>query len=538
MAERETLEVDVLVVGGGVGGLACAIHVVDKVHQHNRLHPGNPFPMPNVLVIEKGVNVGAHVLSGCVMDPRGIDELIPDWHQRGAPIRQKVTEEEVALLTPKGKIPFPTPALPPYLHNHGNYVVSLSEVAAWMGEEAKKRGIEVLEGVAGAELILEDGAVRGVICNDTGVDKNGKPGANYTPGARIIAKATVFAEGVRGSLTKVLVRKLKLDADRNPQTYAIGTKELWEVPAGTFPAGKVMHTLGYPLQEPPSPFAREYIFGGSFIYGQDETHVVVGLVVGLDHKDPAVDCHNELQRLKLHPEIRKIVEQGKLVAYGAKAIPEGGYYAMPRFYGNGFVIVGDSASFLNPARLKGAHLAMKSGMLAAEALVPALVAGDCSERMLGRYEDLFRNSWAFEELHRSRNWRAAFADGVARGVIQDIIQQATGGRGLVDPLTVHADHERTDLFAAHYQNGRTVEKVKPDDKITFSKITDVYHSGTAHGEHQPCHLVVPDSNICVYRCTAEFGNPCQHFCPANVYEWIPPKPAPETEAVSFQISSF
>ncbi|MBI3828191.1 MAG: electron transfer flavoprotein-ubiquinone oxidoreductase [Planctomycetes bacterium] len=527
MAERETLEVDVLVVGGGVAGLACAINIHERVGTQERLNPDRKPQKPNILVIEKGIHVGAHALSGCVLDVRGLDELIYDWRHQKAPIKQQVTDEEVAMLTPWFKAPLPPPLIPPYLRNEGNFIVSLGDVTAWMGAQAKKRGIEVLEGVPGAELLTYGDTVLGVQCGDSGVGKDGKPTANFQPGARIHARVTVFAEGVRGSLTKKLVKQFKLDADRNPQTYATGVKELWELPEGAFPAGKVLHTLGYPLQHAPHEMFATDAFGGSFLYGLDETHLAIGLVGGLDYHDPSLDIHNEFQRLKLHPAIKPILEKGKMVAYGAKAIPEGGYYSMPRFYGNGFVIVGDAASFLNAARLKGAHLAIKSGMLAGEAIVEALLARDYSAKRLGRYEDLFQTSWAKEELFSVRNWRQAYANGMYTGALNDLAQRATGGRGITDPLTVQADHANTELLERHHPDEVPPQKVKPDGKITFDKVTSVYHSGTVHEENQPCHLVVPDLGICVHRCTKEYGNPCQNFCPAGVYEWIPPLPTKE-----------
>jgi len=526
MAERETLECDVLIVGGGIAGLSCAIRVLDLAAEYDRQNPHAPIGKPNVLVLEKGPSVGAHILSGAVLDPRPLRELLPNWDNSGAPIKQKVTKEEVAWLTPSGKIPVPPPLVPPYLHNEGNYIVSLGEVAQWLAKQAKSRGVEILEGVAGSQLILEGNVVRGVICNDTGVDKAGKQTANYTPGALVKAGVTVFAEGVRGSLTKQLVHKLRLDVNRNPQVYSLGIKELWEIKAGTFPAGQVVHTLGYPLQKTPMKGDIE-AFGGSFFYGLDDTHMAVGLVVGLDYHDPSLDPHNEFNKLKLHPSFKPIFETGKMLGYGAKALPDGGYYSMPRFYGDGFVMLGDAASFLNPARLKGAHLAMKSGLLAAEAIVEALGKKDFSLKRLGKYEDLFQTSWAKEELYASRNWRAGYTSGLVLGGLNDFYQQMNGGKGFTEGQALISDPESTELLEKYHVDRKKPERVKPDGKITFDKVTDVFHSGSVHGEHQPCHLVVPDSNICINRCTVEFANPCQHFCPAGVYEWIPPKPTKE-----------
>ena len=514
MAERETLEVDVLIVGAGPAGLACTIRLREALDAHARNNPAAPIESPNILVIEKGVSVGAHSLSGAVFDPRALAELIPDWESRGAPLKQKVTAEEIWMLSPAGKSALPHALVPPYLHNAGNYVVSLCELTAWLAEQARARGVEILEGVAGAEILMEGDAVAGVRCQDSGVEKDGMPGANYMPGADIRAKLTVFAEGARGSLTKRLIKQQKLDEGREPQIYALGIKELWEIPAANFPAGKVIHTLGFPLQKGPlGGFAGA--FGGSFIYGLDETHLVVGLVVGLDYEDPSLDPHVEFNRLKTHPEIRKLLQHGKAIAYGAKTIPEGGLHSMPRLFGDGFFVIGDSASFLNAARLKGVHLAMKSGMLAADAAVEALAAKNFTRWQLKRFDELFAASWARGEMHTVRNWRAGYSRGIVAGTFHDLAQRFTGGRGFSDPLPLTADFktlrklEAPELVAA-----------QPDGVLTFDKVSDVFLSGTNHSEGQPCHLKVPDPKICTDRCAEEYGNPCRHFCPAAVYEWI------------------
>ena len=389
--------------------------------------------------------------------------------------------------------------------------------------------------MGGASLLYEGDRVVGVRCGDSGVEKDGSHGANFMPGTDIRAKVTVLAEGVRGSLTKQLVKRCNLDATRHPQTYATGVKEVWEVPAGTFPAGKVFHTLGYPLQHGMLSLAPD-AFGGSFVYGLDETHVVVGLVAGLDCEDPFMDPHDAFNRLKQHPRIRALLEKGTVICYGAKAIPEGGYYAMPRYYGDGFVILGDSAGFLNAARLKGGHLAMKSGMLAAEAIRDAWFAEDFSIERLGGYEDRFQASWARDELYAVRNWRAGYAQGLFTGAFHDVIQRFTGGRGLMDPLPVRADHDYTDFVDRLHRKGETPAREETDGKFLFDKVGDVYYSGSVHAESQPSHLVVPDPELCSTKCTKEYGNPCQHFCPAGVYEWVEGKPAgasngdPEQEA--------
>jgi electron-transferring-flavoprotein dehydrogenase len=374
---------------------------------------------------------------------------------------------------------------------------------------------------------MEGDRVAGIRCQDTGVEKDGMHGSNYTPGADIRAKVTVFAEGPRGSLTKELIRRLKLDRNRHPQTYAVGVKELWEIPEGVFPAGKIVHTLGYPLQQG-LLHGFKGVFGGAFLYGLDATHLVIGLVVGLDYSDPSLDPHHEFNRLKTHPAIRALLEKGKAIAYGAKTIPEGGYYSIPQSYGDGFLIAGDSASFLNAARLKGIHLAMKSGMLAAESIGEALVAKDYSAAKLRRFNELFEASWAKAELYRVRNWRAGYARGLVAGAFHDMAQRLTGGRGIFDPLAVRADHNTLAVVSprplgeGRARAGETPQKRydPPDGVLTFDKVSDVFMSGTNHAENQPCHLVVPDLKLCVERCSVEYGNPCQNFCPAAVYEWV------------------
>jgi electron-transferring-flavoprotein dehydrogenase len=522
MAERETLEVDVLIAGAGPAGLACAIRLHDSVAAHNAAHPDAPLEPPSILVIEKGIVAGAHSLSGAVLDPRALSELIPDWEARGAPVRQKVTREEIWLLSPKRKRTLPGLLVPPYLHNAGNYVVSLGELTAWLAAQARERGIEILEGVAGADVLLDGERVLGVRGQDTGVGRDGVPGPNYVPGADLRAKVTVFAEGARGSLTKKLIRALKLDESRHPQTYALGIKELWEVPEGNLPAGAIVHSLGFPLQQGPlRGFAGP--FGGSFIYGLDATHAVVGLVSGLDYEDPSFRPHDAFNALKTHPAVRALLRGGRAIGYGAKAIPEGGFYSMPRIYGDGFCLAGDSASFLNAARLKGVHLAMKSGMLAADAIVEALRAKNFSRWQLCRYEALFAASWAHEELRRVRNWRAGYARGFVRGAFHDLAQRFTRGRGIFDPIPVTADHATLRRMAERAENSAPAPQ--PDGALTFDRVSDVFLSGTNHEESQPCHLCVPDVSICTQRCAVEYGNPCQHFCPAAVYEWVGEGPA-------------
>lgn len=498
MAERETLEVDVLIVGGGPSGLAAAYHL-------RSLNPD-----ASIAVLEKGKEIGAHIISGAVMDPRGINELMPGWKEKGAPVERPVQEDHVSYLTRNRK--FDLPIIPPPLKNHGNYIISLNKFVRWFGEQVEKSGVDIFAGFAGADLLIEDGAVAGVRTGDKGIDKHGNKRGNYEPGIDIRAKITILAEGSRGSLTKQLVRKFKLDEGRNPQVYTVGVKEIWDVPSQKSVNGRVIHTMGWPLTSEE--------FGGGFIYNMADGRVSIGLVVGLDYLDPRLDPHKRFQEFKTHPYIRTILEGGTLFSYGAKTIPEGGYWAQPQYYFNGGMIIGDSGGFLNAMRLKGIHLSFKTGMLAAQAASEALAAGDFSQAKLKRFHDLVESSWVKEELWGVRNFHQAFEHGFFSGMIHTGLQMATGGRGLRSRYSNHAGHTRMRKVRDYY-NGAvpSVAEAAFDRKLTFDKLTDVYNSGTDHDEDQPCHLVVVEPDICTNRCTEEFGNPCQHFCPAAVYEW-------------------
>jgi len=510
--ERETLDVDVVIVGAGPAGLAAAYKLAELIKLHNESDAEKKLDGISIAVLEKGKEIGSHGISGAVMDPRGISELMPDWLDRGCPVESPVRTDAFWYLTEKAKLA--APIMPPPLQNHGNYVVSLGEVVRWLGPIVGEMGVDLFSEFAATRVLVENGRVVGVRTGDKGIDKNGQPKANFEPGVDVKAKVTILAEGPRGTLAKQLSGIFDLHAGKNPQVYSLGVKELWQLPDDRFPAGSVIHTLGFPLDMD--------TFGGAFIYGMKDRIVDIGLVVGLDYKNPTLDPHNELQRLKLHPAVEQILQGGKMIAAGAKAIPEGGYYSMPKLHGDGFMILGDSGGFLNGARLKGIHLAFKSGIMAAEAAFHALLNDDFSAAQLKEYDDLFEASWAKEELWLQRNFHQAFEHGQLAGMFNAGVGMVTKGRGFgfADKLEGHAGHERMERIKRYFgsDDPHPPGKVKYDGQYTFDKVTNVYNGGVIHEENQPAHLLILDTEVCITRCTEEYGNPCFHFCPAQVYE--------------------
>ena len=416
---RERLDADVLIVGAGPAGLACALHLSQLIRRHNEAGNQPQLSAENIYVLEKGREIGAHQLSGAVMDPRGLAELVPDF-EKTAPLDTPVTDDAAYFLTAGGS--WKLPITPPPLRNHGNYIISLNKLAKWLGGLVEQAGVNIFTQFAGAELIYEGEGIAGVITEDKGRDKDGKPKDNFTPGYELRAKITVLAEGPRGSLTKELVERKQLDG-LNPQAYSIGVKELWEVPAGRIAPGWVAHTLGWPLDSS--------MYGGGWIYGLRDNRVSLGLVTGLEYHNPRFDPHEAFQKFKTHPFVRRILEGGKLVRYGAKAVPTGGWYSMPRTYLDGGLIIGDSAAFLNAQRLKGIHMALKSGMLAAETIFEALRAGDTSARTLAAFPRKVEASWVAKELRSVRNFHQGFQHGLWTGLAHTALQFVTGGRGLV-----------------------------------------------------------------------------------------------------------
>ncbi|HEX4899614.1 MAG TPA: electron transfer flavoprotein-ubiquinone oxidoreductase [Pyrinomonadaceae bacterium] len=520
--ERETLEMDVVFVGAGPANLSGALHLTRLVKEHNQLvqegkRQGQPLGDIEIGVIEKGASVGAHILSGAVMDPKALKELIPDFLEQGAPLESPVKDDYFLYLTEKHAIR--SPITPPPLKNHGYYIVSLNRLTEWLGEKCEEAGVNIFPEFPGAEMIYdENDAVVGVRTGDKGIDKEGKPKANFEPGVDLRAKVTVLGEGPRGSLTKRLSERLGLNEGREPQVYSIGVKELWELPDDRSPAGRVTHTLGFPSDAA--------TYGGGWIYGLQNRILNIGYVTGLDYSDPLIDPHAEFQRFKSHPHIARILEGGKMIRYGAKTIAAGGYFAMPQIYADGVLLVGDCAGFLNSQRLKGIHSAIKSGMLAAEAIFEALQAGDFSAKQLKRYRELVDQSWIIPELRKVRNFHAGFKHGRWLGLINTGLQFVTGGKswGLFDRAEAEPGHEVMKKLSSYgYKDDRLEQRydgLRFDGKITFNKLTDVYHAAVGHNEDQPAHLHVLDTNICSTRCAEEYGNPCQRFCPAAVYEMV------------------
>src|SRR5688572_20554704 len=518
MIEREQIEMDVVFVGAGPANLAAALHLKNEIKRHNELVDKGlkktaKIGELEIAVIEKGSFVGAHILSGAVMDPIAIRELMPDFLEQGCPVDSVVTEDAFWYLTYKSSIN--APIVPPPLKNKGKYIISLSKMCEWLGEKCEEAGINIFPEFPGVDLIYdENDTVIGVRTGDKGIGKDGKPKANFEPGVEIIAKVTVMGEGSRGSLAKQLMARLGLMDDKDPQVFSIGVKELWEVPEGNFIEGKVVHTLGFPSDTD--------TYGGGWIYGMKNNVISIGYVTGLDYKDPNIDPHLEFQKFKTHPKVAAVLKDGKMIKYGAKSINTSGYWTMPKLYADGVLIVGDSGSFLNGQRIKGIHTAMKSGMLAAETIVTAFERQDFSSKTLRHYDDKVNLSWIYDELHPVRNFHAAFQSGRWSALINTGLQFVT--RGLAWGFLPKEHHvpgyERMETIS---QNGlpsfeERYGQVKFDKQLTFDKITDVYHAGVAHNEDQPSHLHVLDTEVCATRCAEEYGNPCQRFCPAQVYE--------------------
>ncbi|MGE0394043.1 MAG: 4Fe-4S dicluster domain-containing protein [Vicinamibacterales bacterium] len=507
--EREVLEVDILIVGGGPSGMSAAL----RLAQMQKAKGGEPLA---IAVLEKAREAGAHMMSGAVLDPSTLKDLIPNFKEKGAPLAAEVSDEHMYFLTAAAKLPLPF--IPPPFQNHGNYVISLNKFVAWLGEQVEAEGIDFFSGFPGTEVLYDGDRVIGVRTGDRGIGKHGERKPNFEPGVDIHAKVTIFCDGVRGNLTKTLVSRLKLDDQSEPQQYAVGIKELWEVPAGRIKAGEVIHTLGYPLKPEE--------FGGSFIYGLPNNQVVVGLVVGLDYKDPLFEPHAAFNRLKQHALVRNMLDGGKMVRYGAKALPEGGWHTSPRVYMDGALIAGDAGAFVNSMRLKGIHLAMRTGMLAAETAFRAVHEGDTSAARLAEYKRRIDEGPVKKELYPIRSVHQAFGLGFIPGVLNAGLSMYTNGMLSPSKIRGHAGHERIQVLKRYH--GRegdpasvpAASNATPTDKtLAFEKLTDVHYSATAHEEDQPSHLLV-QTDVCHTKCGSEFGYPCVRFCPASVYEMV------------------
>ncbi len=498
---REAMDYDVVIVGAGPAGLSAAIRLKQLAEAKCQ--------EINVCVLEKGSEPGAHILSGAVMDPAAITELFPDWKERGAPLNTPVSEDRFLFLTETGSTKTPNWLLPGCFQNHGNYVVSLANVVRWLAQQAEALGVEIFPGFAAAEVLYDDkGAVIGVATGNMGIAKNGEPTAEFQLGMELRAKYTLFAEGSRGHLGKQLIANYQLDAGKDPQTYAIGIKELWEIDPAKHQPGLVIHTAGWPLDSD--------TYGGSFLYHLENNQVAVGYVVGLAYQNPYLSPFEEFQRYKTHPAIRGTFEGGKRLSYGARAITAGGLQSLPKLAFPGGALLGCDAGFLNASRIKGSHAAMKSGMLAADAAFDAVAAGRAQDE-LNAYEAAFEKSWLHEELHVARNFKPAMSKGLYVGTLLVGIDQVLF-RGKA-PWTMHHQHADHECLrpASDFQ---PIVYPKPDNVLTFDRLSSVFISNTNHNEHQPAHLTLKDPNVPVAVNLATYAGPEQRYCPAGVYEFV------------------
>ena len=498
---RESMEYDVVIVGGGPAGLAAAIRLKQRAAEQG--------VEISVCVLEKGSEIGAHILSGAVMDPRAITELIPDWKEKGAPLTVDVTEDKFLFLTETGSKSVPVWALPDNFKNHGNYVISLANVTRWLGQQAEALGVEIFPGFPAAEVLYhDDGSVKGVATGNLGIGKDGEPTENFQLGMELHAKYTLFCEGARGHLGRQLNDKFRLRDGVDPQVYGIGIKELWEIDPAKHKPGLVMHTAGWPLEND--------TYGGSFLYHMDNNQVVVGFVVGLGYSNPYLSPFEEFQRYKTHPAIRAVLEGGKRVSYGARAITAGGLMSLPKQVFPGGALVGDDAGFLNASRIKGSHAAIKTGMLAADAAFDAVQAGRQSDELTA-YPESFKTSWLHTELYRARNFKQWMSKGLYLGTLMVGIEQKLLGGNV--PWTLHHRHWDHEMLKPASQC-KPIDYPKPDGKLTFDRLSSVFISNTNHEENQPAHLTLKDPSVPVSVNLQTYAGPEARFCPAGVYEFV------------------